>query len=76
MSRKVLRGASFDTSDQLCEAIKKYIDFYNQSAEPFIWKKREVIIRAAHFYYACGLGEKPPPTGKAAAACQNPQKGI
>jgi hypothetical protein len=21
---------------------------------------REVIIRAAHFYYACGLGEKPP----------------
>jgi transposase len=42
MSRKVLRGASFDNTQQLCDAIKKYIDAYNQSAEPFIWKKREV----------------------------------
>ena len=42
MSRKVLRGASFDNVEQLCEAIKKYVEYYNQSAEPFVWKKREV----------------------------------
>jgi transposase len=42
MSRKVLRGASFDNTQLLCEAIRKYIDAYNQSAEPFVWKKREV----------------------------------
>jgi transposase len=42
MSRKVLRGASFDTNNQLCEAIKKYIDSYNQNAEPFTWKKWKI----------------------------------
>jgi transposase len=42
MTRKVLRGASFDSIEQLCEAIEKYIASYNKSAEPFIWKKREV----------------------------------
>ena len=42
MSRKVLRGASFDNTQQLCDAIRKYIDAYNQSADPFVWKKREV----------------------------------
>jgi transposase len=43
MTRKVLRGASFDTTDQLCEAIGKYIEAYNETAEPFVWKKREVV---------------------------------
>ena len=42
MTRKVLRGASFDTTEQLCNAIKKYLDAYNETAEPFVWKKREV----------------------------------
>jgi transposase len=42
MSRKVLRGASFDSTQQLCDAIRKYIDAYNQHADPFVWKKREV----------------------------------
>lgn len=42
MTRKVLRGASFDSTQQLCEAIRKYISAYNETAEPFIWKKREV----------------------------------
>ena len=42
MTRKVLRGASFDNTMQLCEAIAKYISAYNESAEPFVWKKREV----------------------------------
>jgi len=42
MSRKVLRGASFDNTQQLCNAIRKYIEAYNNSAEAFTWKKREV----------------------------------
>ena len=42
MSRKVLRGASFDNTEQLCDAIRKYIDAYNETADPFVWKKREV----------------------------------
>jgi transposase len=42
MSRKVLRGASFDTTKALADAIHGYIDYYNNSAKPFVWKKREV----------------------------------
>jgi len=42
MTRKVLRGASFDNVKQLIEAIEKYIAAYNEYAEPFEWKKREV----------------------------------
>jgi transposase len=43
MTRKVLRGASFDTTEQLCTAIKNYLEAYNETAEPFVWKKREVV---------------------------------
>lgn len=42
MTRKVLRGASFDSPSALSAAIMRYIEIYNESAEPFIWKKREV----------------------------------
>jgi transposase len=42
MTRKVLRGASFDNVKALSEAILGYINGYNESATPFIWKKREV----------------------------------
>jgi len=42
LSRKVLHGASFDTTSALSEAIMGYIEAYNETAEPFIWKKREV----------------------------------
>jgi transposase len=42
MTRKVLRGASFASTKALSDAIIGYIDSYNASAEPFIWKKREV----------------------------------
>ena len=42
MSRKVLRGASFDSTNELSQAVLGYIQAYNKSAEPFIWKKREV----------------------------------
>jgi transposase len=42
MSRKVLRGASYDNVEKLKEAIEKYIKYYNEDAVPFIWRKREV----------------------------------
>ena len=42
MSRKVLRGASFDSVQALSDAIMGYIDNYNDTAKPFVWKKREV----------------------------------
>jgi transposase len=42
LSRKILRGASFDTASALSDAIMGYIKAYNDTAEPFVWKKREV----------------------------------
>jgi len=42
-SRKALRGASFDDTDALANAISAYIGAYNETAEPFVWKKREVF---------------------------------
>ena len=42
MTRKVLRGASFDPTSLLSEAMYKFIDAYNETSEPFVWKKREV----------------------------------
>ena len=42
LSRKVLRGASFDSTERLAGAIKEYISYYNQGAKPFVWRKREV----------------------------------
>ncbi|MBU2513790.1 IS630 family transposase [bacterium] len=41
-TRKVLRGAGFENTTKLRSAIEAYIEFYNQSPRPFIWKKREV----------------------------------
>lgn len=42
MSRKVLCGASHNSISELTDAIKKYIEAYNENVEPFRWKKREV----------------------------------
>lgn len=42
MTRKVLRGANHRGIDELTEAIQQYTAAYNQSAKPFVWKKREV----------------------------------
>jgi transposase len=41
-SRKVLRGASFDNTARLAEAISSFVKAYNQNSKPFVWKKREV----------------------------------
>jgi transposase len=42
LTRKSLRGASFTSTEGLCEHIKKFIEAYNQNVKPFVWKKREV----------------------------------
>lgn len=42
LTRKSLRGASFANTSALCEHIGKFIEAYNQTAKPFVWKKREV----------------------------------
>ena len=42
MSRKVLRGASFHSTTKLSEAIACYIEAYNETAHPFVWKKPQV----------------------------------
>lgn len=42
LSRKTLRGASFASTEQLCEAIKAFIATHNENAAPFVWRKREV----------------------------------
>ena len=42
LSRKALKGASFTHCDELATAIQDFIEVYNESAEPFVWRKREV----------------------------------
>lgn len=41
-TRKVLRGAGFENTIKLKDAIESYIEYYNKSPRPFAWKKREV----------------------------------
>lgn len=42
LARKALKGASFVGTEQLVRAIKAFITSYNESAHPFVWRKREV----------------------------------
>lgn len=42
MSRKVLRGASFKSTDDLAAAIDAFVKAYGPMAKPFVWRKREV----------------------------------
>jgi transposase len=42
LSRKALKGASFENIDQLRAAIEEFIEVYQQNAKPFVWRKREV----------------------------------
>lgn len=41
-ARKPLSGASFASIEQLVQAIEAFIASCNQSASPFVWRKREV----------------------------------
>jgi hypothetical protein len=40
LSRKALRGASFNSAGQLTQAIKDFVAAYNNNANPFVWRKR------------------------------------
>lgn len=41
-SRKALRGGSFRNQDQLRQAIEDFVAAYGPTAQPFVWRKREV----------------------------------
>lgn len=40
--RKTLNNASFDSIEQLTQAIHDFTTAYNENAAPFVWRKREV----------------------------------
>ncbi len=41
-TRKSLSGASFQSTEQLTQAIEAFVKRYNETAAPFVWRKREV----------------------------------
>jgi transposase len=41
-SRKALSGASFTSTEQLVQAIEAFVERHNETAHPFVWRKREV----------------------------------
>jgi transposase len=41
-SRKTLSGASFASTKQLVQAIEAFVERHNETAHPFVWRKREV----------------------------------
>jgi len=41
-TRKSLSGASFQSTEQLTQAIEAFVTSYNKTAAPFVWRKREV----------------------------------
>lgn len=42
LTRKALKGASFDSTQALAQAILDFCEAYNATAKPFVWRKREV----------------------------------
>lgn len=42
LTRKALKGASFNSKQELAQAIRDFCEIYNESAKPFVWRKREV----------------------------------
>jgi transposase len=41
-TRKSLRGASFSSTQELSASIEAFVARYNETAAPFVWRKREV----------------------------------
>ena len=41
-TRKTLRGARFNSVEELTSAIRAFVTAYNKNAAPFVWRKREV----------------------------------
>jgi transposase len=42
LTRKALKGASFDSKEAMAKAIRDFCDVWHENAHPFIWRKREV----------------------------------
>ena len=42
LARKVLRGGSFRSVEELVKAMMDFSDEYNENAKPFVWRKAEV----------------------------------
>jgi len=42
LTRKALKGASFESVEQLEIAIQEFVEAYTPHAKPFVWRKREV----------------------------------
>jgi transposase len=42
LSRKSLRKKSFSGTDELTVHIERFINIYNETAKPFVWRKREI----------------------------------
>lgn len=42
LTRKALKGASFNSTADLANALADFCDTYHKNAEPFAWRKREV----------------------------------
>jgi len=40
LSRNALRGASFTSVRQLCQAIDRFVEAHNPNAHPFEWSKQ------------------------------------
>ena len=52
LRRSALRGASFTSPRQLRDAIDRFVEVYNQSAEPFEWTKAVVHPSAPKHIYS------------------------
>lgn len=52
LSRQALQGASFNSVEQLREAIDRFAENYNRTATPFEWRKQVVVSRPLHNKYA------------------------
>ena len=52
LSRRALRGASITSSQEVGEAIDRFIAAYNPQAVPFEWTKREIRNVHPKRYYA------------------------
>jgi hypothetical protein len=48
LARKSLRGTSFDDTKALCAHIARFVEACNETAKPFVWRKRDVRGGAAY----------------------------
>ncbi|MDR1310579.1 MAG: transposase [Burkholderiaceae bacterium] len=42
LGRKSLRGKRFSSTEEMAGHIERFVKSYNQSAKPFVWRKRDI----------------------------------